>query len=134
MTAATPSPDFAALLHDYFCQRPLTQRNASPRTIASYRDTFRLLLRYVQEHTRTAPVALTLADLDAPLILTRRQFVRFDCRADPVKFSDGSDQAWIRIKIHEGFTEAPLDPCNGREYACEKQHARAVRHSPRDRP
>jgi integrase/recombinase XerD len=69
MTAPAPSPDFAALLHDYFCQRLLTQRNASPCTIASYRDTFRLFLRYVKEHTSTAPVALTLADLDAPLIL-----------------------------------------------------------------
>ncbi|MFT3764787.1 MAG: site-specific integrase [Minicystis sp.] len=69
MTVTTPTTGFATLLQDYFCQRLLAQRNASPRTIASYRDTFRLFLRYVHEHTRTAPAALTLADLDAPIIL-----------------------------------------------------------------
>ena len=51
MTRAAPSTDFSALLHDYFRKRLVAQRNASPRTIASYRDTFRLLLRYLHEHT-----------------------------------------------------------------------------------
>lgn len=63
------SPPFPTLLQDFFCQRLLTQRNASPRTVAAYRDTFRLLLRYVQERRRTAPAALTLSALDAPLVL-----------------------------------------------------------------
>jgi site-specific recombinase XerD len=69
MTRGPPTSDFSALLHDYFCKRLVAQRNASQRTIASYRDTFRLLLRYVQDHTRKAPAALTMADLDAPVIL-----------------------------------------------------------------
>jgi site-specific recombinase XerD len=69
MTRSPSTSDFSALLHDYFCKRLVAQRNVSPRTIASYRDTFRLLLRYVQEHTRKAPAALTMADLDAPVIL-----------------------------------------------------------------
>lgn len=69
MTRSVPSTDFAVLLHGFFCQRLLAQRNASPRTITSYRDTFRLLVRHIHEHTRKAPAALTLADLDAPVIL-----------------------------------------------------------------
>jgi integrase/recombinase XerD len=68
-TDARLSPAFPTLVQDFFCRRLLAQRNASPRTIAAYRDTFRLLLRYVQDHRRTAPAALTLLDLDAPLLL-----------------------------------------------------------------
>jgi len=63
------SPAFPTLVQDFFCQRLLAQRNASPRTVAAYRDTFRLLLVYVQEHRRAAPAALALSDLDAPLVL-----------------------------------------------------------------
>ncbi len=60
---------FPALLQDFFCQRLLTQRNVTAQTIASYRDSFRLLLRYAQAQLHRPPTALTLADLDAPLIL-----------------------------------------------------------------
>lgn len=69
MKRTPPSPTFAVLLQDFFCERLLAQRNASPRTVASYRDAFQLLLRYIQDHRRKAPATLTLADLDAPLIL-----------------------------------------------------------------
>jgi integrase/recombinase XerD len=63
------APSFSSLLQGFFCQRLLAQRHASPQTVASYRDAFRLLLRYVEGRTRKPPVALTLEDLDAPLIL-----------------------------------------------------------------
>jgi site-specific recombinase XerD len=46
----------------------MTQRQASPNTIASYRDTFRLLLEFAQNRLRKHPSALALTDLDAPLI------------------------------------------------------------------
>ncbi|XYI03838.1 tyrosine-type recombinase/integrase [Sorangium sp. So ce1128] len=69
MTHVLQSPSFATLVQDFFCRRLLTQRNASPLTIASYRDAFRLLLRYVEERIHKAPSALTLADLDAPVVL-----------------------------------------------------------------
>lgn len=62
-------PSFPSILQDYFCQRLLNQMKASPRTIGSYRDTFRLLLRYIEERLRKPPVTISLADLDAPLIL-----------------------------------------------------------------
>jgi|OpeIllAssembly_1097287.scaffolds.fasta_scaffold59752_2 site-specific recombinase XerD len=63
------SPRFPSLLQDFFCQRLIGQRNVTPRTVATYRDAFRLLLRYTQSTLHRSPVALTLADLDAPLIL-----------------------------------------------------------------
>ena len=46
----------------------MRQRRASAHTIASYRDTFALLLRFVHERLRKAPSALMLEDIDAPLI------------------------------------------------------------------
>jgi len=49
--------------------RLLAQRGASARTIASYRDAFELLLRFVEKGTGRPPSALTLADLDAPTVL-----------------------------------------------------------------
>ena len=44
------------------------QRQASSCTVAAYRDTWRLLLAYAHEHTRTTPERIDLADLDADLI------------------------------------------------------------------
>ena len=62
-------PSFGAVLQDYFCQRLAAQRDASPATVASYRDTFRLLLAYVHDLHRKEPAQLSLGDLDAPLVL-----------------------------------------------------------------
>lgn len=60
---------FAALLEGFFTQRLMQQRRASPHTIASYRDTFRLLLQFAQQRLRKAPSCLALDDVDAPLVL-----------------------------------------------------------------
>lgn len=64
----TPSPSFPSLVQDFFTQRLVSQANASARTVITYRDTFRLLLRYA-EAAGKPPAALTLTDLDAPFIL-----------------------------------------------------------------
>jgi hypothetical protein len=40
MTAKSQPTDFAALLQRFFAERLIQQRNASPRTVESYRDTF----------------------------------------------------------------------------------------------
>jgi site-specific recombinase XerD len=58
----------AGLLEAFFTERLQRQRNASPHTIAAYRDTFRLLLAFAQQRLCKPPSALPLADLDAPLI------------------------------------------------------------------
>jgi len=61
-----PTPSFAALLERFFTQRLMAQRQVSPNTIASYRDTFHLLLQFAQKRLRRPPSALALSDLDAP--------------------------------------------------------------------
>lgn len=58
----------APTLQAFFTDRLLTERNASPETIASYRDTMRLLLAYAHQQTGKQPFQLDFADLDAPLI------------------------------------------------------------------
>lgn len=58
----------APTLQAFFTDRLLAQRGASPNTIAAYRDTFRLLLRFAHDKTNKAPSQLDLADLDAVLI------------------------------------------------------------------
>ena len=63
------SLSFAPLLEGFFTQRLMQQRRASPHTIASYRDTFRLLLQFAQQRLRKAPSCLALDDVDAPLVL-----------------------------------------------------------------
>jgi site-specific recombinase XerC len=64
----TRSPDFPTLLQSFFTQRLIGQRKASPHTIASYRDTFRLLLRFAQKRLHKPPSQLVMEDLNAPLL------------------------------------------------------------------
>ena len=56
------------LLESFFTDRLMRQRQASPHTIASYRDTFRLLLPFAQQRLNRAPSDLTVPDLDTPLL------------------------------------------------------------------
>jgi integrase/recombinase XerD len=52
----------------FFTQRLIGQRRASPNTIASYRDTFRLLLTFADQRAGRPPSRLALEDFHAPLI------------------------------------------------------------------
>jgi site-specific recombinase XerD len=58
----------APTLQAFFTDRLTKQLHASPRTIASYRDTLRLLLCFAHDRTGTLPSALDWSDLDEPLI------------------------------------------------------------------
>ena len=62
-------PSFALLLEGFFTHRLMQQRQASAHTIASYRDTFRLLLQFVQKRLHKAPSRLEMEDIDAPLVV-----------------------------------------------------------------
>ena len=64
MTAAR----FPSLLQRFFTDRLLGQLSASPHTVAGYRDTFRLLLRFATDQLGRAPSNLRLEELDAPFI------------------------------------------------------------------
>lgn len=59
----------APLLESFFRNRLTKQRNASPATIASYRDALRLLVLFVAERTGRTPCALGVADFDRDLVL-----------------------------------------------------------------
>jgi integrase/recombinase XerD len=65
---------FASLLQRFFSERLMDQQNVSPRTIAAYRDTFRLFVLYMQERKQITPSALTL-DQFGPEPLT--DFLRY---------------------------------------------------------
>jgi len=64
----TTTLSFPSLLETFFTERLVRPQQASPHTMASYRDTCCLLLRFVQPRLHQAPSALTLAALDAPVI------------------------------------------------------------------
>jgi integrase/recombinase XerD len=59
----------APLLHAFFTDYLLRQRRASPQTVASYRDTFRLLLQHIHQKTSRQPSILTLEDFQVQPIL-----------------------------------------------------------------
>lgn len=66
MTTAT---SFAALLERFFTQRLMHQRQASSHTISSYRDTFRQLLKFVEQRLHKPPSRLSFEQIEAPLIV-----------------------------------------------------------------
>src|ERR1700728_1011256 len=57
-----------SLIQRFFTERLCSQMEASPNTIAGYRDTFRLLLRFATERTGRPPTKLTVDDLDCDLV------------------------------------------------------------------
>lgn len=59
---------FPVLLEAFFTDRLMRQQKVSPNTIASHRDTFRLLLGFAQERLKKAPSDLTIEDLEAPFV------------------------------------------------------------------
>jgi len=59
---------FPALLEAFFTDRLMRQRQASPNTIASYRDSFCLLFKFAQQRLNKAPSTLSIQDLDAPFV------------------------------------------------------------------
>lgn len=62
------SANFAALLETFFTDRLIAQRRVSPHTVASYRDTFRLLLQFAQKQLGKPPSKFAMTDLNSTLI------------------------------------------------------------------
>jgi integrase/recombinase XerD len=60
--------NLASLLERFFVKRLMSERHVSPHTIASYRDTFRLLLQCATIKLKKEPSALVLEDLDSQFI------------------------------------------------------------------
>jgi site-specific recombinase XerD len=65
----TAAISLAPLLERFFTQRLMQERRVSPHTICSYRDTFRLFLKFTQQRRHKPPSALTFEEIDAPLVV-----------------------------------------------------------------
>ena len=65
----TAPASFAPLVERFFTLRLMQQRQASPHTISSYRDTFRQFLKFVQQRLHKPPSRLSFEEIDAPLIV-----------------------------------------------------------------
>lgn len=65
MSSQKIAPHVQAFFAEYLVQ----QRRLSPQTILSCRDTFRLWLTFLRDHTGVEPAALRMADVDAPVVL-----------------------------------------------------------------
>ncbi|MBI2709735.1 MAG: tyrosine-type recombinase/integrase [Actinobacteria bacterium] len=96
MTALAP------VLQAFFTDRLIAQRRASPHTIAGYRTTFRLLVRFATTTTGKTPSALDIADLDAPLISAFLDHLEAD-RHNAVRTRN-----WRLAAIHSLFGYAAL--------------------------
>lgn len=65
-------------LQAFFAEHLLAHKRASPQTVACYRDTFRLLLRFMRDRTGVEPAGLPLAALDADAVLAFLDHVERD--------------------------------------------------------
>jgi integrase/recombinase XerD len=66
MTSSSP---LAPVLQFFFTEHLHSHKQVSPQTVLAYRDSFRLLLRFVRDKTKKMPSSLCIQDLDAPMIL-----------------------------------------------------------------
>ena len=73
----------APTLQAFFTDRLARQRQASPRTVAAYRDTFRLLLAFVQRQIGKAPFALSFEHIEAPVIVAFLNHIEADRHNSP---------------------------------------------------
>ena len=94
--------DLAPVLQEFFTRRLISQRDASPATIAAYRDTFRLLLGFASGRAGKAPSALGLSDIDAPAITAFLQHLQDD-RGNSVRTRNARLAA-----VHSFFSYAAL--------------------------
>ena len=98
----------SAYLQRFFTERLGHQMKASPNTIASNRDTFRLLLRYAAAQQEKEPTQLQIADIDADLVAhfltdletTRgnacRATIKVRCARRSWRVPAGESPAWVR--------------------------------------
>lgn len=65
-----PATSFGVLLKSFFVEHLISHRRLSPQTITSYRDTFRLLLKFLYETAGIMPSNLSIENLAAPVVLS----------------------------------------------------------------
>ncbi len=100
------SATFPGLLQKFFMDRLIQQSNASPRTLASYRDTFRIFIQYAQQKINKAPEKIEMADLDATIVLAFLNHLEVD-RHNSIR-SRNARLAAIRSFFHYAALQEPL--------------------------
>jgi len=68
MPDTTLAPPFTKLVQSFFAEHLVQQRALSPRTVAAYRDTFRLLLTFAEKTIGKSPTRIRLVDINAKLV------------------------------------------------------------------
>lgn len=63
------SLDFASLVEGFFCKRLMNQQNVSPKTVEAYRDTFRILMKFIENRCRCRSCEFSIEQLNADLVL-----------------------------------------------------------------
>jgi integrase/recombinase XerD len=106
MKASRPDANLARLLQAFFVERLINQRNASPQTVAAYRDSFRLLLQFARRHLGLAPERLALTDLDASTVLAFLNYLEHE-RHNTIR-SRNARFAAIRSFFHFAALKEPL--------------------------
>ena len=101
----TARASLGPLLRAFFADHLVQQKAVSPQTITAYRDAFRRLLTFLDQHRRRKPESLTLDDLDAPVILAFLDHLE-DARANSVK-SRNARLAAIRSFVRFAALRAP---------------------------
>jgi integrase/recombinase XerD len=95
----------APLVQRFFTERMVAQRNASPRTVAAYRDSFRLLLTWYEQTLGKPPEALALTDLDAPRITAFLDYLETE-RGNTIR-SRNARFAALRSFLHYAARQEP---------------------------
>lgn len=105
MKAASAQERFACLVQQFFLERLVRQRNASPQTVAAYRDTFRLLLTFGVTHRGKPAESFTLADMDSAFVLAFLDYLETQ-RHNTIR-SRNARLAAIRSFLRFAFLQEP---------------------------
>ena len=93
------------LLQDYFCRRLVQQCQVSQQTVASYRDAFRLLLRFAEHKLRKPVTQIALTDFDSMLVLSFLEYLEVE-RNNSIR-SRNSRLAAIKSFLHYAGLQEP---------------------------
>jgi len=100
----------APTLQLFFTERMVRQLQASPRTVVSYRDACRLLLRFAAGRTGKAPSALGWQDVDAGVIFAFLDHLEADRHSGraPSRYPQGARQRPLPLTpVQETDTPRP---------------------------
>lgn len=110
MVETLTAPSFATLLQRYFADHLMRHRASSPQTIAAYRDTFRLLLRFTEQHIAKAPTNVVLTDLNSGLVLAFLDHLERD-RANSSRSRNArlaAIRSFLRYAAHHDISALPV--------------------------